>query len=169
MQYPLTPLRRAINQKSINNTYWRFKEKGIPQTLFLSWYSHCGEQYEFTKKNDNRTTIWHNIPTTRYIPREIIHSLNALHSCCLPGPMPTCVHIWLCVQLCLTLWDPMNCSPPASSVHGDSTGKNTCMENTIQEYRHGVVCHAFLQGIFWPRDWIHVSCIGRQILYHCAT
>ena len=33
--------------------------------------------------------------------------------------------------------DPMDCSPPDSSVHGDSPGKNT-----------GVGCHAFLQGIF---------------------
>ena len=31
----------------------------------------------------------------------------------------------------------MDCSPPGSSVHGDSPGKNT-----------GVDCHAFLQGIF---------------------
>ena len=36
-----------------------------------------------------------------------------------------------------TLCDPMDCSPPGSSVHGDSPGKNT-----------GVGCHAFLQGIF---------------------
>ena len=28
-------------------------------------------------------------------------------------------------QLCLTLCDPMDCSPPGSSVHGDSPGKNT--------------------------------------------
>ena len=40
-------------------------------------------------------------------------------------------------QLCLTLCDPMDYSPPGSSVHGDSPGKNT-----------GVVCRAFLQGIF---------------------
>ena len=31
----------------------------------------------------------------------------------------------------------MDCSPPASSVHGDSPGKNT-----------GVGCHVLLQGIF---------------------
>ena len=31
----------------------------------------------------------------------------------------------------------MDCSPPGSSVHGDSPGKNT-----------GVGCHALLQGIF---------------------
>ena len=40
-------------------------------------------------------------------------------------------------QSCLTLWDPMDCSLPGSSVHGDSPGKNI-----------GVGCHAFLQGIF---------------------
>ena len=38
---------------------------------------------------------------------------------------------------CLTLFDPINCSPPGSSVHGDSPGKNT-----------GVGCHALLQGIY---------------------
>ena len=41
------------------------------------------------------------------------------------------IYIWmyavLCLvaQLCLTLCDPMACSPPGSSVHGDSPGKNT--------------------------------------------
>ena len=43
--------------------------------------------------------------------------------------------------MCPTLGDPTvtlgDCSPPGSSVHGDSPGKNT-----------GVGCHAFLQGIF---------------------
>ena len=35
--------------------------------------------------------------------------------------------LWLCLvaQLCLTLCDPMDCSLPGSSVHGDSPGKNT--------------------------------------------
>ena len=31
----------------------------------------------------------------------------------------------LAAQLCLTLFIPMDCSPPGSSVHGDSPGKNT--------------------------------------------
>ena len=43
----------------------------------------------------------------------------------------------LAAQSCLTLCSPMNCSPPGSSVHGDSPGKNT-----------GVSCHALLQEIF---------------------
>ena len=50
-----------------------------------------------------------------------------------------CINTVLCLvaQLCLTLWYPMDCSPPGSSVHGDSPGKNT-----------GVGCRALLQGIF---------------------
>ena len=31
-------------------------------------------------------------------------------------------------QWCLTLYNPMDCSPPGSSVHGDSQGKNTGAE-----------------------------------------
>ena len=40
----------------------------------------------------------------------------------------------LAAQSCPTLCDPMDCSPPGSSVHGASPGKNT-----------GVGCHALLQ------------------------
>ena len=43
----------------------------------------------------------------------------------------------LVAQSCLTLCNPMDCSPPGSFVHGDSPGKNT-----------GMGCLAFLQGIF---------------------
>ena len=43
----------------------------------------------------------------------------------------------LVTQPCPTLCNPVDCSPPGSSVHGDSPGKNT-----------GVGCHALLQGIF---------------------
>ena len=44
------------------------------------------------------------------------------------------VLVSLVAQLCPSLWDPIDCSPPGSSVHRDSPGKNT-----------GVGCHAFLQ------------------------
>ena len=39
------------------------------------------------------------------------------------------------LQSCLTLCDPMDYSPPGSSVHGDSPGKNT-----------GEGCHALAPG-----------------------
>jgi len=47
-----------------------------------------------------------------------------------------CVHA-KSLQSCPTLCMPMDCSPPGSSIHGDSPGKNT-----------GVNCHALLQGTF---------------------
>ena len=43
----------------------------------------------------------------------------------------------LVTQSCPTLFNPLDCSPPGSSVRGDSPGKNT-----------RVGCHALLQGIF---------------------
>ena len=48
----------------------------------------------------------------------------------------THTHLCLVTQLCPTLCDPMDCSPPGSFVQGDSPGKNT-----------GVGCHALLRGI----------------------
>ena len=32
-------------------------------------------------------------------------------------------NVCVCVQLCLTLWDPMDCNPPVSSVHGISQAR----------------------------------------------
>ena len=55
----------------------------------------------------------------------------------------------LVAQLCPTLCNPMDCSPPGSSVHWDSPGKNS-----------GMGCHAFSKGSSQPRDQIQVSCIG---------
>ena len=42
----------------------------------------------------------------------------------------------LVIQSCETFCNPMDCSLPGSSVHGDSLGKNT-----------GVGCHALLHGV----------------------
>ena len=56
--------------------------------------------------------------------------------------VPSC---FSCVRLC----DPMDCSLPGSSVHGDSPGKNT-----------GVGCHALVQGIFPTQRWnLHLLCL----------
>ena len=47
-----------------------------------------------------------------------------------------CVHVKLLLS-CPTLCNPVDCSLPGSSVHGNSPDKNT-----------GVGCHALLQGMF---------------------
>ena len=70
-----------------------------------------------------------------------------------PHSVPLCCRyrrVWLC--------DPMDCSPPDTSVHG-------ILHVRIQEW----VAMPSSRGSSWPRDQTHfsyVSCIGRQILYH---
>ena len=58
-------------------------------------------------------------------------------------------------QSYLTLWDPMDCSPPGSSIHGISQAR-------ILEW----IAIPFSRGSSWPRDQTHVFSIGRQTLYH---
>ena len=52
---------------------------------------------------------------------------------------------WL--QLCSTLCDPTECSPPGSSVHG-----------ILKERKLEWVATSSSRGSFWPRDWTRVSC-----------
>ena len=52
-------------------------------------------------------------------------------------PIHVVAVLCLVAQLCPTFCNPVDCSLPSSSVHGDSPGKNT-----------GVGCHALLQGLF---------------------
>ena len=60
-------------------------------------------------------------------------------------------------QSCPTLCDPRDCSPPGSSVHGDSPGQST-----------GVGCHALLQGIFLTQGSNPDLPYCRRILYHLS-
>ena len=77
------------------------------------------------------------------------------------GDRDECVCACVYAQLCLTPCDPMDCSPPDSSVHEISQAR-------ILEW----VSISFSRGSSWPRDGTCVSwgsCTGRWILYHCAT
>ena len=68
-----------------------------------------------------------------------------------------CAVLCLVTQFCLTLSDPMDCSPPGSSVHRDSPGKDT-----------GVGCPALLQRIFLTQGSNPGLPHCRQILYHLS-
>ena len=61
------------------------------------------------------------------------------------------------LQSCQTLCDPMDCSPPGSSVHGIYQVKNT-----------GMSCHVLLQGIFSTQGLNPSFLHCRQILYHLS-
>ena len=62
------------------------------------------------------------------------------------------------LQLCLTLCNSMDCSPPGSSVCG-------ILQARILEW----VAVASSRGPSPPRDQTHVSCIAKEILYCWAT
>ena len=68
-----------------------------------------------------------------------------------------CAVLCLVAQSCLTLCDPMDGSPPGSSVHEDSPGKNT-----------GVGYHALLQGILAIQGSNPGLLHCRRILYHLS-
>ena len=63
----------------------------------------------------------------------------------------------VCVLSHVRLCNPMDCSPPGSSVYG-------ILQARILDW----VAMPSSRGPSWPRDWTHiscVSCIGRQIFY----
>ena len=67
------------------------------------------------------------------------------------------VLLCLVTRSCPTLCNPMDCSPPGSSVCGDSPGKNTLMG-----------CHTLLQRIF-PTQGLNPGLLHcTWILYHLS-
>ena len=69
------------------------------------------------------------------------------------------LHFSACVyaQWHPTFCDPVDRSPPGSSVRGITQARIL-----------RVGCHFFLQGSFLTQGLNPVSCIGRRILYHCS-
>ena len=61
-------------------------------------------------------------------------------------------------QLCPAVCNPMECSLPGSSVHG-------IFQVGLLEWG----ATSFSRGYSQPREQPSVFCIGRWILYHCAT
>ena len=111
-------------------------QQGNDDYELLSLHSHCGTSLShgsclhmpttWIKVETQKTSIGNNflrLPRTQQV-----HKL---------GISACCNVLCLVTQLCITLWDPMDYSPPGYSNHGDSPGKNT-----------GAGCHALLQGIF---------------------
>ena len=61
-------------------------------------------------------------------------------------------------QSCSTLCDPVDCTPPGSSVHG-------ILQARILEW----VAISFSRGSSWPRDWTQLSCTAGRHFNLWAT
>ena len=86
---------------------------------------------------------WSNSTERACAPCEVLHSL----------PRTSCV----CMLSCSTLCDPMDCSPPGSSLHGISQAR-------VLEW----VAISYSRGSSQPRNQTYISCIscfGRWVLY----
>ena len=77
----------------------------------------------------------------------VLWSDRKLHICCC-----------LVTKLCLNLLQPHGCRPLGSSVHGISQAR-------ILEW----VAISFSRGSSQPRNWTHVSSVGRWIVYFWVT
>ena len=108
---------------------------------------HTNKAVGFEQSVKHKETQLQLFPVLWICLYKLDHSKFLHIECCSCVPV-YCDHVCarLVAQSCPTLYNPMDCSPPCSSVHGDSPSKNT-----------GVGYHAFFQGIFltqgsnlWP-------------------
>ena len=113
---------------------------------------NIGKEMEIIKRNQTEIRLnpsqnpcWNLIPKGRWNfwgtggPSWI-----GLHACSVS-------HVWI-------LFDPMDCSPPCSSVHG-------IFQARILRW----VAISSSRGSSWPRYQTRISCIGRQVLYNWTT
>ena len=100
------------------------------------------------------TRDWKHVSCVRALTGELFTTSTTWEA---PQRIMYCVVLFLVAQSYLTLCNPMDCSQPGFSVHGDSPGKNTW-----------VGCHALLQGIFPTQELNPGLPHCRWILYHLS-
>ena len=125
---------------------------------FKSYHSNVKFKQGDSIVKKRQQCIYHKFRGSFWLSRSIRHLLLSAHTCSL-SPEPCYVshrkikfespsHVRLFA-------DPMDCSPPGSSAHGDSPLENT-----------GVGSHALLEGIYWTQGSKPSLLHCRQILYH---
>ena len=124
--------------------HYHQSHQGSPR--ILEWLS-----YPFSRgSSPPRNRTWISCIAGRFLTSWATNSL-------LTAEEDVCMH----AQPCPTLCNPMDCSPPGSSVHGISQAR--VLEG---------VAMSFSRGSSQARDWINISCVScmsKQILYHWAT
>ena len=99
--------------------------------------------------------IWSKIEIKQFLVWLFVWGIQVLMVWVQPRFIQACALLSLVVQPCLTLCNPMDCSPPGSSVHGHSPGKNKRMN-----------CHALFLGVIQTQGWNPGLPHCRWILYY---
>jgi len=131
----------------------------------------CTSESSITRKQSSLNGVPFSLEWGNYLPLVLTHpekvqrrwrreerNLEWRQISCCSISLEICCCYCLVTQSCPTYCDPMDCSPPSSSVHAISQAR-------LLEW----VAISFSRGSFQPRDGTHVSCIDRRILYHLAT
>ena len=141
----------SLRLKEIKSGTSRTAKASVIQTNLVCCHFSCQSQGIFPTNQETNHGCYLVLPGFSSI---------CFLSVCLTLCVCMCVCVWArkCPQLCLTLCDPMDCSPPGSSVHGIFQAR------TLER-----VAISSSRGSSRPRDRALVSCIGRRVLYHWAT
>ena len=138
-----------MRSRAISRTPGRADTAGPPpagpgeprfEVITTSWGHHC---HKMTCTNVMKTQYSNHLNSSHYKMTSTKHHVNP------------CCYLFSRVQL---FSDPMDCSPPGSSVHGISQAR-------ILEW----AAISFSKASSPPRDWTCISCIGRWVLYCWAT
>ena len=117
-----------------------------PQVWSMEW----GDLLENGMATHSSILAWR-IPMDKWAWRATVH--RAMKTQTWLEWLSTQAHTSMCVclvaQSCLTLWDPVDYSPPGSSIHGDSPSR-------ILDW----VAMSSSRESSQPRDWTQVSCIA---------
>ena len=129
----------------------------------ISWSSLHTHRFLSSKHEIQRIKLqFYSASKVTFRPMKVWETLTHIKSMLfLPFLANYLIFMWVHVkslQSCLTLCNPMNCSPPGSSVF-------RILQARILEW----VAISFSTGSSWPRYRTHVSYIssnGRWVLYH---
>ena len=106
--------------------------------LFLIVYYYCIKKWQISVLTLYPATLFNSyISSNRYLVEKFGFSMYTV----------AYVHTQL-LQLCLTLWNPVDCSLPGSCIYG-------ILQARILEW----AAIPFSSGPFWPRERTYISCI----------
>ena len=143
-------LKNLHGQRSLSGySPWGHKESDTTEWLNIIWVFYVYLHYR-----------WRNWGTVRISNFSKMIKLISSRSMKQIGDIldPRSMLLVLVTQSCPTLCDPINCSPPGSSVFG-------ILQARILEWF--AIC--FSRGSFQPRDWTQVSCIAGRFFAIWAT